>query len=70
MFYIFLNVKNCGCFIFYRIQDNDGDFMLIEAAEFLPKWLNPDTSENRVSVKSLMRYSQCRTFYQISKFAT
>lgn len=32
--------------------------MLIEAAEFLPKWLNPDTSENRVSINSLMRYSQ------------
>lgn len=32
-----------------RIEDNDGDFLLIEAADFLPKWLNPDTSENRVS---------------------
>jgi len=31
------------------VQDSDGEFLLIEAAEYLPKWLNPDTAENRVS---------------------
>uniref|UniRef100_A0A8C6LZB1 Ecdysoneless cell cycle regulator n=1 Tax=Nothobranchius furzeri TaxID=105023 RepID=A0A8C6LZB1_NOTFU len=31
-----------------RVEDNDGEFILIEAADYLPKWLNPDTSENRV----------------------
>ncbi|XP_039995760.1 protein ecdysoneless homolog [Xiphias gladius] len=31
-----------------RVEDNDGEFLLIEAADFLPKWLNPDTSELRV----------------------
>lgn len=35
----------CVC----RVEDNDGEFLLIEAADYLPKWLNPDTSENRVS---------------------
>ncbi|KAG8000219.1 Protein ecdysoneless-like protein [Nibea albiflora] len=30
------------------VVDNDGEFLLIEAADYLPKWLNPDTSENRV----------------------
>ncbi|NWR21835.1 ECD protein, partial [Emberiza fucata] len=30
------------------IDDNDGEFLLIEAADFLPKWLNPENSENRV----------------------
>ncbi|XP_062863623.1 protein ecdysoneless homolog isoform X2 [Trichomycterus rosablanca] len=30
------------------VQDNDGQFLLIEAADFLPKWLDPDSSENRV----------------------
>uniref|UniRef100_A0A669F3F8 Ecdysoneless homolog (Drosophila) n=1 Tax=Oreochromis niloticus TaxID=8128 RepID=A0A669F3F8_ORENI len=30
------------------VFDNDGEFLLIEAADYLPKWLNPDTSENRV----------------------
>ncbi|XP_063020341.1 protein ecdysoneless homolog [Melospiza melodia melodia] len=29
------------------IDDNDGEFLLIEAADFLPKWLNPESSENR-----------------------
>lgn len=28
--------------------DNDGDFLLIEAAYALPKWLKPDTARNRV----------------------
>lgn len=31
------------------VYDNDGQFLLIEAAEHLPKWLDPDSSENRVS---------------------
>ncbi|MBN3322187.1 ECD protein, partial [Atractosteus spatula] len=31
-----------------RIEDNDGEFLLIEAAEHLPRWLNPESSENRV----------------------
>ncbi|XP_008062477.1 protein ecdysoneless homolog isoform X1 [Carlito syrichta] len=31
-----------------RIEDNDGEFLLIEAANFLPKWLDPDNSTNRV----------------------
>lgn len=33
-----------------KIKDNDGEFLLIEAADYLPKWLNPDTSENRVYI--------------------
>ena len=32
------------------VNDNDGEFLLIEAAEYLPKWLEPDTSENRVFI--------------------
>ena len=32
----------------FSITDNDGQFLLIEAAEYLPNWLNPDKSENRV----------------------
>ncbi|XP_036402320.1 protein ecdysoneless homolog isoform X1 [Megalops cyprinoides] len=31
-----------------RVEDNDGEFLLIEAADHLPKWLCPDSSENRV----------------------
>nr|OQO18657.1 hypothetical protein B0A51_15772 [Rachicladosporium sp. CCFEE 5018] len=31
-----------------RVYDTDGEFLLIEAAKALPKWLNPDIAENRV----------------------
>ncbi|XP_045437686.1 protein ecdysoneless homolog isoform X3 [Pipistrellus kuhlii] len=31
-----------------RIEDNDGEFLLIEAADYLPKWLDPENSANRV----------------------
>ncbi|XP_062435966.1 protein ecdysoneless homolog [Rhea pennata] len=30
------------------VDDDDGEFLLIEAADFLPKWLSPDNSDNRV----------------------
>ncbi|KAF9942256.1 hypothetical protein BGZ65_007130 [Modicella reniformis] len=33
-----------------RIQDNDGEFLLIEAADHIPSWLDPDSSENRVFI--------------------
>ena len=31
-----------------KVYDNDGDFLLIEAADKLPTWLTPEVSENRV----------------------
>ncbi|XP_076142248.1 protein ecdysoneless homolog [Alosa pseudoharengus] len=31
-----------------KVGDNDEEFLLIEAADYLPKWLNPENSENRV----------------------
>ncbi|GBP19850.1 Protein ecdysoneless [Eumeta japonica] len=33
-----------------QINDNDGEFLLIEAAEVLPSWANPETTENRVYI--------------------
>lgn len=35
-----------------RIYDTDGEFLLIEAAGALPKWLNPDIAENRVWINN------------------
>lgn len=32
-----------------KVYDGDGEFLLIEAADYLPDWANPDTCENRVS---------------------
>lgn len=40
-----------------RIYDADGEFLLIEAAEHLPTWANPDTCENRVIFKLIILYS-------------
>lgn len=31
-----------------RVCDSDGEFLLIEAADVLPKWANPDTCGQRV----------------------
>lgn len=31
-----------------RLYDTDGEFLLVEAANVLPKWLNPEIAENRV----------------------
>lgn len=31
------------------VEDEDGEFLLIEAAEVLPKWLTPQNATNRVS---------------------
>eukprot|EP00743_Colponemidia_sp_Colp-15_P009607 GILK01010508.1.p1 GENE.GILK01010508.1~~GILK01010508.1.p1 ORF type:complete len:726 (-),score=156.19 GILK01010508.1:84-2261(-) len=33
------------------LEDADGQFLLIEAAMFLPRWINPDTSVNRVFLR-------------------
>lgn len=35
-----------------RIVDSDGEFLLIEAADHLPKWANPDTCENKVYISN------------------
>ncbi|CAH0547417.1 unnamed protein product [Brassicogethes aeneus] len=31
-----------------KVYDSDGEFILIEAADFLPDWADPETCENRV----------------------
>lgn len=33
-----------------QLKDNDGDFLLIEAANFLQSWANPENTENRVFI--------------------
>ncbi|KAI3843425.1 hypothetical protein MKX03_024319 [Papaver bracteatum] len=34
-----------------QVWDTDGEFLLIEAAFYLPNWLNPETSKNRVFIR-------------------
>lgn len=31
-----------------RVKDSDGEFLLIEAAEYLPSWVTPETCEDKV----------------------
>ncbi|KAK9466439.1 SGT1 protein-domain-containing protein [Lipomyces arxii] len=33
---------------YIKVFDNDGDFLLIEAANAIPKWLKPENADNRV----------------------
>lgn len=35
------------------IRDNDGEFLLIEAANELPSWVSPENADNRVSEPSV-----------------
>jgi hypothetical protein len=46
LFEISKQFKNC----IINVKDNDGEFLLIEAANYLPKWLEPENCENRVFI--------------------
>ncbi|CAK9168162.1 unnamed protein product, partial [Ilex paraguariensis] len=35
-----------------RVWDTDGEFLLIETAFHLPRWLNPDTATNRIFIRN------------------
>ncbi|XP_065066225.1 protein ecdysoneless homolog [Rhopilema esculentum] len=48
--YILFQISNSDHSLMISITDDDGQFLLIEAADYLPNWLNPDTSENRVYI--------------------
>lgn len=51
-FTVFLIFKLTQTFegLIAKLVDSDGEFLLIEAANVLPSWANPDTCENRVFV--------------------
>jgi hypothetical protein len=34
-----------------KVVDTDGEFLLIEAANALPRWLNPEIADNRVDIQ-------------------
>jgi hypothetical protein len=36
--------------LWIKIVDTDGEFLLIEAASALPRWLNPEIADNRVII--------------------
>jgi len=35
--------------LWIKVVDTDGEFLLIEAANALPRWLNPEIADNRAS---------------------
>lgn len=37
----------------FSVIDSDGEFLLIEAAECLPNWANPDNCDQRVIMSDL-----------------
>lgn len=46
--------------VWVKVNDTDGEFLLIEAAGALPSWLEAEVADNRVSVSpmtSAVRYS-------------
>lgn len=47
--YLLRELSNKFLDAWIRVYDTDGEFLLIEAANTLPKWLNPEVAENRVS---------------------
>lgn len=49
-FIVFLLLQLTKAFkdLVVRVVDNDGEFLLIEAAEVLQKWMTPESCENRV----------------------
>lgn len=50
--YLILELSKQFLDAWIRIYDTDGEFLLIEAANTLPKWLNPDIAENRVWISN------------------
>ncbi len=36
--------------LWIKVVDSDGEFLLVEAANALPRWLNPEIADNRVNL--------------------
>lgn len=47
--YLLQKLSNMFKELWITVRDTDGEFLLIEAADALPQWLNPEVAENRVS---------------------
>jgi hypothetical protein len=40
--------------LWIKVADTDGEFLLIEAANALPRWLNPEIADNRVCFQNFL----------------
>lgn len=45
--------------LWIKVVDTDGEFLLIEAANALPRWLNPEIANNRVGPALMMQLWTC-----------
>lgn len=48
--YLLRELTNTFPNLWIKVADTDGEFLLIEAANALPRWLNPEVAENRVRI--------------------
>ena len=46
--YILRELSKKHPYLWVRVVDTDGQFLLIEAANALPRWLNPEVADFRV----------------------
>ncbi|KAF2070695.1 hypothetical protein CYY_007996 [Polysphondylium violaceum] len=52
--YLLIEISKRFTNLSISIKDNDGQFLLIEAAKTLPKWIKPTSIKNRVFIKNAM----------------
>ncbi|XP_059054016.1 protein ecdysoneless homolog [Achroia grisella] len=48
--YIVMEISRQFKNLIIQLKDNDGEFLLIEAADYLQPWVNPNNTENRVYI--------------------
>lgn len=46
--YILITITKQMPDLIARVHDNDGEFLLIESADYLPQWAQPEICDNRV----------------------
>ncbi|EQB47532.1 hypothetical protein CGLO_13309 [Colletotrichum gloeosporioides Cg-14] len=52
MVYILRELSKSDSAVWIRISDSDGEFLLVEAANVLPKWLSPENDQHRVWINN------------------
>ncbi|KAH9239232.1 hypothetical protein K456DRAFT_1827260 [Colletotrichum gloeosporioides 23] len=50
--YILRELSKSDSTVWIRISDSDGEFLLVEAANVLPKWLSPENDQHRVWINN------------------
>lgn len=53
--YILKELSNRFPNLWIKVVDTDGEFLLIEAANALPRWLNPEIADNRASILTVLQ---------------